>query len=144
MYAHAKDGGGVGGMRKKEGPVNLKIYTMTGNQLQCQAAYMRNSLFDQGYLDEQFVQLEELQDEANPDFVEDVVKLFYTDSARFIRNMELTLDSRPLDFEKLDDIMHQFKGSSSRCMRTFQEVKQEHAGLKKKLESYFEVARQAR
>ncbi|KAK6140755.1 hypothetical protein DH2020_025501 [Rehmannia glutinosa] len=168
MYAHAKDGGGVGGMRKKEGPVNLKIYTMTRNQLQCQAAYMRNSLFDQGYLDEQFVQLEELQDEANPDFVEDVVKLFYTDSARFIRNMELTLDSRPLDFEKLDDIMHQFKGSSSSigakkvkrectqfqeyckvgnfdgCMRTFQEVKQEHAGLKKKLESYFEVARQAR
>lgn len=45
----------------------------------------------QGYLDEQFLQLEDLQDEANPNFVEEVVKLFYTDSARFIRNIELTL-----------------------------------------------------
>ncbi|GFQ01512.1 histidine-containing phosphotransfer protein 4 [Phtheirospermum japonicum] len=88
---------------------------MKGNQLQRRAAYIRNSLFDQGYLDEQFVELEDLQDEANPTFVEEVVKLFYTDSARFIQNIEATLsrDSRPLDFEKLDDIMHQFKGSSS-------------------------------
>ncbi|KAI3468181.1 hypothetical protein Pfo_024844 [Paulownia fortunei] len=141
---------------------------MEGNQLQRQAACMRNALFDQGYLDEQFVQLEDLQDEANPNFVEEVVKLFYTDSARFIRNMELTLDNSPLDFEKLDNIMHQFKGSSSSigakkvkkectqfqeycnvgnfegCMRTFQEVKREHAALKRKLESYFQLARQAR
>lgn len=45
----------------------------------------------QGYLDEQFLQLEDLQDEANPNFVEEVVKLFFSDSARFIRNIEVTL-----------------------------------------------------
>lgn len=45
----------------------------------------------QGYLDEQFIHLEELQDDANPDFVEEVVKSFYTDSTRFIRNIELAL-----------------------------------------------------
>ncbi|KAG8375618.1 hypothetical protein BUALT_Bualt10G0119100 [Buddleja alternifolia] len=122
-----------------------RIYIMEGNQLQRQAAYLRNALFDQGYLDhEQFIQLEDLQDEANPNFVEEVVKLFYTDSARYIRNLDLTLDSRPIDFEKLDNIMHQFMGSSSRCMRTFQEVKHEHAALRKKLESYLQIARQAR
>ncbi|KAL0394117.1 UNVERIFIED_CONTAM: Histidine-containing phosphotransfer protein 4, partial [Sesamum latifolium] len=143
-------------------------HTMEGHQLQHQAACMRKALFDQGYLDEQFLQLEDLEDEANPNFVEEVVKLYYTDSARFIRNIEQTLDKNPFDFEKLDDIMHQFKGSSSSigakkvkrectqfqeyckngnfegCMRTFQEVKQEHAALKKKLESYFQLARQAR
>ncbi|XP_020550176.1 histidine-containing phosphotransfer protein 4-like isoform X2 [Sesamum indicum] len=141
---------------------------MEGHQLQHQAACMRKALFDQGYLDDQFLQLEDLEDEANPNFVEEVVKLYYSDSARFIRNIELTLDKNPFDFEKLDDIMHQFKGSSSSigakklktectqfqeyckignfegCMRTFQEVKQEHAVLKKKLESYFQLARQAR
>ena len=42
----------------------------------------------QGYLDEQFNQLEDLQDEANPNFVEEVVTLFYSDSARFIHNIE--------------------------------------------------------
>ncbi|XP_019262798.1 PREDICTED: histidine-containing phosphotransfer protein 4-like, partial [Nicotiana attenuata] len=64
--------------------------------------------------DEQFIQLEELQDDANPNFVEEVVNLFFTDSARFIRNIELALANGPYDFNKLDDMMHQFKGSSSR------------------------------
>lgn len=46
----------------------------------------------QGYLDrEQFTQLEELQDDANPNFVEEVVTLFYNDSARLIQNIEQTL-----------------------------------------------------
>ncbi|KAH6757721.1 hypothetical protein C2S51_000429 [Perilla frutescens var. frutescens] len=141
---------------------------MEGNKLQHQASYLRNALFNQGYLDEQFLQLEDLQDEANPNFVEEVVNLFYTDSTRLIRNIELTLDSVPWDFEKLDNIMHQFKGSSSSigakkvkkectkfqeyckvgnfegCMRTFQEVKQEHAALKRKLENYFQLTREAR
>ncbi|XP_051151296.1 histidine-containing phosphotransfer protein 4-like [Andrographis paniculata] len=133
-----------------------------------QAACMRKALFDQGYLDEQFIQLEDLQDDANPNFVEEVVKLYYSDSARFIRNIEVLLDKSCCDFEKLDDLMHQFKGSTSSigankvkrectlfqeyckvgnfegCVRTFQEVKQEHAALKRKLESYLEIAKQAR
>ncbi|RVW20800.1 Histidine-containing phosphotransfer protein 4 [Vitis vinifera] len=150
----------------------------------------------QGYLDEQFVQLEDLQDDANPNFVEEIVTLFYTDSARLIHNIEQALESRPLDFIRLDDYMHQFKGSSSsigakkvknectqfrehcsarmqkgtlhclhdslhmvlkpfnkggelvtdfnlRCVRTFQQVKQEHTILRRKLETYFQLARQA-
>ncbi|XP_042035772.1 histidine-containing phosphotransfer protein 4-like isoform X3 [Salvia splendens] len=129
---------------------------------------MRNALFSQGYLDDQFLQLEDLQDEGNPNCVEEVVKLFYSDSARLIQNIELTLENTPWDFEKLDNIMHQYKGSSSSigakkvkkeftqfqeyckvenidgCMRTFQEVKQEHASLKRKLENYFQLVREAR
>ncbi|KAG6389410.1 hypothetical protein SASPL_150878 [Salvia splendens] len=115
-----------------------------------QAAYLRNALFDQGYLDEQFLQLEDLQDETNPHFVEEVVKLFYTDSKK-----------HPRDFEKLDKIMHQFKGSSTSigakkvkkectqfqeycnvgnvegCIREFQEVKQEHAASRGSLSIIF-------
>ncbi|KAL3498521.1 hypothetical protein ACH5RR_041253 [Cinchona calisaya] len=127
------------------------------------AASMRETLFDQGYLDEQFIQLEELQDDANPNFVEDVVKVFYTDSARLIRNIEAEMGKHPIDFEKLDDAMHRFKGSSSGigakkvknectqfqdyckegnaegCFRAFQVVKQEHETLKRKLDTYFQV-----
>ncbi|XP_050938223.1 uncharacterized protein LOC103488557 isoform X3 [Cucumis melo] len=75
--------------------------------------------------------------------------------------------SKPTDFEKLDNYMHQFKGSSSSiganrvtdacsqfreyclagnlegCMRSFQQVKQEHEILKKKLDTYFQLVRQA-
>lgn len=45
----------------------------------------------QGYLDEQFIQLEELQDDDNPDFVEETVTTFYNNSARFLQNIEHTL-----------------------------------------------------
>jgi len=39
-------------------------------------------------VDDQFVQLEELQDETNPNFVEEVATLFYRDSARLLANIE--------------------------------------------------------
>ncbi|KAF8388912.1 hypothetical protein HHK36_025593 [Tetracentron sinense] len=140
---------------------------MEGSHLQRQMACMRKSLFDQGFLDEQFIQLEELQDDANPNFVEEVVTLFYRDSTRLILNVDQALEKVPLDFTKLDNYMHQFKGSSSSigaakvknectqfkecckagnaegCMRSFQQVKKEHAALRKKLEAYFQLARQA-
>ncbi|XP_047160793.1 pseudo histidine-containing phosphotransfer protein 5-like isoform X2 [Vigna umbellata] len=76
-------------------------------------------------------------------------------------------ERNPLDFNKLDTIMHQFKGSSSSigakkvkaectlfreycrtrngegCRRSFQQMKKEYAILRKKLETYFQMARQA-
>ncbi|KAM2061387.1 histidine-containing phosphotransfer protein 4 [Malus sylvestris] len=140
---------------------------MERNQLRRQVRLMRQSLFDQGFLDEQFVQLEELQDDANPNFVEEVATLYYRDSSRSLQILEQALQRNPRDFNKLDNYMQQFKGSSSSigakkvkadcqqfreycnagnaegCMRTFQRLKQEHATLKKKLEAYFQMARQA-
>ncbi|XP_015159552.1 pseudo histidine-containing phosphotransfer protein 2-like isoform X2 [Solanum tuberosum] len=111
--------------------------------MQRQAASMKRNLFNQDYLDEQFNELEELQDDDNPNFVEEVVNLFFTDSVRLIRNVDLALANEPYDFGRLDDLMHQFKGSSSRCKRAFQGVKQEYATLKTKLDAYFQVAREA-
>jgi len=45
----------------------------------------------QGYLDEQFIQLEELEDDDNPNFVEEVVTSYFSDSARLIRNINQAL-----------------------------------------------------
>ncbi|GFZ04199.1 HPT phosphotransmitter 4 [Actinidia rufa] len=115
---------------------------MERSQMYRQLANVRKALFDQGFLDEQFVQLEELQDDANPNFVEEIVTLFYRDSIRLIQNIELALEKSPLDFTKLDSCMHQFKGSTTSCKRTFQQLKKEYAVLKKKLEAYFQLARQ--
>ncbi|KAL6334999.1 hypothetical protein AAG906_023804 [Vitis piasezkii] len=139
---------------------------MERTQQHRQVAHMRQSLFDQGLLDEQFVQLEELRDDANPNFVEEVVTLFYRDSARLVLNIDQALDKTPLDFSKLDSYMHQFKGSASSigakkvkgectlfreyckagngegCMKTFQQLKKDYAVLRKKLETYFQLARQ--
>ncbi|KAE9467852.1 hypothetical protein C3L33_00229, partial [Rhododendron williamsianum] len=92
-----------------------------------------------GYLDEQFVQLEELQDDVNPNFVEEIVTLFYRDSTRLILNIEQALEKSSLDFSKLDTYMHQLKGKTTRCKRTFQQLKKEYSTLKKKLETYFQM-----
>ncbi|KAL6845143.1 hypothetical protein ACP4OV_024638 [Aristida adscensionis] len=114
-----------------------------------------------GYLDEQFCQVEDLQDEASPNFAEEVVTLFFKDSARLMGNIEQALDKYPKDFNRWDAYMQQLKGSccsigASRlksecmsfrdycgqgnvegCMRSFQKVKREHAVLRQKLEAYF-------
>ncbi|KAG2294623.1 hypothetical protein Bca4012_004289 [Brassica carinata] len=135
--------------------------------MQRQVALIKQSLFDQGYLDEQFVELEELQDDANPNFVEEVATLYFKDSARLISNIEQALERGSFDFNRLDNYMHQFKGSSTSigaskvktectmfreycrvgnaegCLRTFKQLKKEHATLRKKLEQYFQLARQA-
>ncbi|CAB4272516.1 hypothetical protein PRUPE_3G059200 [Prunus persica] len=140
---------------------------MDKNQSRRQVRLMRQSLFDQGFLDEQFIQLEELQDDSNPNFVEEIATSYYRDSYRSLQAIELALEKTPRDFSKLDSYMHQFKGSSSSigakkvkaecqqfreycnagngegCMRTFQALKKEHATLKKRLEAYFQMARQA-
>ncbi|GJM94816.1 hypothetical protein PR202_ga11495 [Eleusine coracana subsp. coracana] len=110
-----------------------------------------------GYLDEQFTQLEELQDETSPNFVEEVVVLFFKDSSRLLANIDQTLDKYPQDFYRLDSLVHTLKGrgTSIGAMRlknecsvlkahcnnknlegSLQKMKREHATLKQKLETY--------
>ncbi|KAL5145146.1 Histidine-containing phosphotransfer protein 4 [Glycine soja] len=124
-----------------------------------------NFLCTHGFLDEQFIQLEELQDDVNPNFAEEIVTLFYSDSVRLIYNIERALMSNPPNFTKLDGYMLQFKGSCSSigakkvknectrfseycaaenfegCFRTFQQINVEYTTLKKKLETYFQLVR---
>ncbi len=45
------------------------------------------ALLCQGLLDDQFLELQQLQDESSPDFVEEVVLLFIQDSGRIIQNL---------------------------------------------------------
>lgn len=47
--------------------------------------------FEQGILDDQFTQLQELQDENNPDFVVEVVTLFFQDTERLLNELARTL-----------------------------------------------------
>ncbi|TYH15516.1 hypothetical protein ES288_A05G048200v1 [Gossypium darwinii] len=112
--------------------------------MQNQIACIRRSLFDQGYLDEQFIQLEELQDDANPNFVQEIVTLFYTDSTRLIQNIELTLiGAKKVTSECAVFRQYCAAGNAEACIRNFQHIKQEHAILRKKLEFYFQMMGQA-
>ncbi|XP_068311352.1 histidine-containing phosphotransfer protein 1-like isoform X2 [Pyrus communis] len=83
-------------------------------------AQWRNQWFDytqylrrEGFLDDQFAQLKKLQDENSPDFVVEVVSLFFQDSEKLFNNMAGALEQNVVNFKQVDAYVHQFKGSSA-------------------------------
>ncbi|KAJ9180184.1 hypothetical protein P3X46_008460 [Hevea brasiliensis] len=134
-------------------------------QLQRQLVDYTASLFHEGFLDEQFNQLQQLQDENNPDFVVEVVSLFFEDSERLLNELAKALEQQCVDFKRIDAHVHQLKGSSSSigaqrvqkaciafrnycdeqntegCLKCLQQVKHEYSLVKTKLETLFKLQR---
>nr|PNR59838.1 hypothetical protein PHYPA_002630 [Physcomitrium patens]BCP96815.1 histidine-containing phosphotransfer 1 [Physcomitrium patens] len=83
------------------------------DELLAQHQDLVDSLLAEGILDDQFTQLQMLQDESNPGFVEEVVTLFFDDSEKLLNNLTDSLKTDPIDYKTVDGHVHQFKGSSS-------------------------------
>ncbi|RWR93655.1 histidine-containing phosphotransfer protein 1 isoform X1 [Cinnamomum micranthum f. kanehirae] len=144
----------------------MKGESMEVGQLQSTWFELITSFFREGFLDEQFAQLQQLQDESNPDFVFEVVTLFFDDSEKLLNDLARALDQQTVDFKKVDSHVHQLKGSSSSigaqrvknvciafrnycdqnnregCLRCLQQVKHECSLVKNKLESLFRLEQQ--
>lgn len=135
-------------------------------RLQQQLVELTNALFQEGFLDDQFTQLQMLQDASNPDFVAEVVNLFAEDSDRILTELTKALEVEPVDFKKVDAYVHQFKGSSSSigaqrvkavcvdfrayaeaenregCRQALQQIKHEFFLVKNKLEALLQLEQQ--
>ncbi|KAM0954274.1 putative signal transduction histidine kinase, phosphotransfer (Hpt) domain, HPT domain superfamily [Dioscorea sansibarensis] len=135
-------------------------------QLQGRFIEFISSLFREGFLDDQFTQLQQLQDESNPEFVMEVVSLFFEDSERLLNELTTTLEQQIVDFKKVDAHVHQLKGSSASigaqrvknvcitfrsfceasdregCLRCLQQVKHEYSLVKNKLETVCKLQQQ--
>ncbi|CAO2839677.1 unnamed protein product [Amaranthus hypochondriacus] len=131
--------------------------------LQRQFIEHMNSLYVEQYVDDQFTQLQKLADESNPDFVFEVVTLFFQDSEKLIDNLTKALEQPVVDFNQVANHAHQFKGSSSSiganrvknqcvkfrayceeqnregCVACLQDLQQEYFVLKKKFECLFKI-----
>ncbi|KAL7172277.1 hypothetical protein ACSBR2_031884 [Camellia fascicularis] len=136
------------------------------SQLQRQFVDYTTSLNREGFLDDQFTQLQKLQDESNPEFVVEVVSLFFEDSQKLLNNLASALQQQIVDYKQVDAHVHQFKGSSSSigaqrvknvcvgfrnyceeknldgCVRCLQQLKLEYTLVKSKLETLFRLEQQ--
>ncbi|KAJ6871325.1 histidine-containing phosphotransfer protein 5-like [Populus alba x Populus x berolinensis] len=112
------------------------------SQLQRQLADFLAPLYREGFVDDQFTQLQKLQDESSPDFVMEVVSLFFEDCEKLVNNMAKALEQQVVDFKQVDSHVHQLKGSSSRCLRCLQQVNHEYTQLKANLQTLFTLERQ--
>ncbi|KAK8495550.1 hypothetical protein V6N13_016520 [Hibiscus sabdariffa] len=139
---------------------------MESSHLRQQIAAMRQSFFDEEILDGQFCQLERLENRGNPNFVEEVLTMYFRDSTTLLQTVEQEIETDTIDLAKVDMMLHKFKGSSASigankvrnnitktrqlleegnlegAKLAFRELRMEHDNLRAKLEPYFQQLRQ--
>ncbi|KAG6794246.1 hypothetical protein POTOM_003485 [Populus tomentosa] len=87
---------------------------MASTPLRQQLSIMRQSFFDEGLLDQgQVSHLETLENEDDPDFIENLFTLFLRDSSRYIASIEKALETTPVDYLVMERMMYRLKGSSA-------------------------------
>ncbi|KAL4313092.1 hypothetical protein GQ457_01G047820 [Hibiscus cannabinus] len=121
----------------------------------------------QGILDEQFLQLQQLQDESSPNFVSEVVNIYFHESEKLLRSLRsLLMDREFSDYNKMGIHLNQFMGSSSSiganrirnvcvafraaseqnnragCLRALELLEHEYCFLKNKLHELFQIEQQ--
>ncbi|KAL4182531.1 hypothetical protein AMTRI_Chr11g150560 [Amborella trichopoda] len=81
--------------------------------LKQQLTGLLEQMYREGCLDEQFHQLQLLQDESNPGFVAEVISLFCDDSEKILTELTRILAQDVVEFNNITAFVHQLKGSSS-------------------------------
>ncbi|CAL9061665.1 unnamed protein product [Musa banksii] len=123
-------------------------------------------VFREGFLDNQYTLLQQLQDESEPKFVLQVGTLFLEDSEKLLNGLRSILDQQDVDFEKLDACVRKLMGSSASigakrvknvciafhnsckkgskegCLKYLQQMAQEYLLVKRKLETLFKLETQ--
>ncbi|KAK1360114.1 Histidine-containing phosphotransfer protein [Heracleum sosnowskyi] len=124
-------------------------------------------LFHQGVLDEQFLQLLQLRDESSPNFVSEVVNMYFNESEKLLRSLRaLSVDRQHWEYTKVGLHLNQLMGSSSSiganrirnvciafraaseqnnrpgCLRALDVLEHEFCYLKNKLHEFFLIEQQ--
>ncbi|XP_078158843.1 histidine-containing phosphotransfer protein 2-like [Carex rostrata] len=139
---------------------------MASTQIKAQLNDLLNSMFAMDFLDEQFKQLQMLEDGSCPGFISEVITIFCDDAERILSLITELLSKPVVDFEKVDAYVHQLKGSSSSvgakrvalvcikfrnvcqendkegCMATLYEIRREFDELNKKFRTMLQLEQQ--
>ncbi|KAI3449574.1 hypothetical protein Pfo_006239 [Paulownia fortunei] len=132
----------------------------TVRQLHKQYVGFLTSLF-RGFLDDEFVRVQQVRDESIPNYMVDLFSGFFKDFEKLLNNLA---PAQVVNFEQVEDLVHQHKGASSSahrlanlcvairnsckkknldlCLICLQQMKQEYYVLKNKMETLLRLERQ--
>ncbi|KAL8171734.1 hypothetical protein V2J09_023538 [Rumex salicifolius] len=124
-------------------------------------------LFHQGVLDEHFLQLQQLEDETSPNFVAEVVNIYFYECEKLLRNLRsLLMEKEVTEYNRVGVHLNQMMGSSSSiganrvrnicvafrsaseqcnrtgCLRALTMLEDEYCYLKNKLHQLFQMEQQ--
>ncbi|KAI4377084.1 hypothetical protein MLD38_014770 [Melastoma candidum] len=142
---------------------------MKNNSVHDEATVTRQMLLDQGYLDNYFMQLEQIEASGNPNFVRYIFNLYFEDTEKYIHTVERCLEMSLPNSDDVDGALYRLKGSSAsigankvkievnrlramckekdaeteRCKELLQNLKRERAILKEKMDNYFQLLKSA-
>ncbi|KAG7551272.1 HPT domain superfamily [Arabidopsis thaliana x Arabidopsis arenosa] len=114
----------------------------------------------QGYLNNQYTQLEALAKDTNPNFIIEIITLYFRDSPNVIASLEHELERDPIEvpmitkcilrigaskvFEELKKANTSLKAGNIEGIKVaLGDIKKEHSELRAKFETYFQLMRQA-
>ncbi|XP_062090898.1 pseudo histidine-containing phosphotransfer protein 5-like isoform X2 [Humulus lupulus] len=116
---------------------------MESSPLRQQIATMRQSLFDEKMLDEHYLIVEQLEDENNPNFAEEIMTMYFRDSTQLIANLEQAfIGANQVSIEVNQMRKCTREHDIERMKTTLQQVKKEHEKLRGRIEPYFQLLRQ--
>ncbi|CAN6442398.1 unnamed protein product [Victoria cruziana] len=143
------------------------MLALEADKLEADMHRLLTLLFHQGVLDEQFLQLQQLQDETSPNFVAEVVTIYFRETEKLLTNLRKLLAEREFtDFKKMGKHLNQLVGSSSSigakrvrnvcfafrslseqnnragCLRLLAHLEHEYCLLKNKLHELFQLEQQ--
>ncbi|XP_057985438.1 pseudo histidine-containing phosphotransfer protein 5-like isoform X1 [Hevea brasiliensis] len=141
---------------------------MENDPLRQQIAAMKQSLLNEGTVESHFFHMEQHQSSKDPNILEREIGLLYTNSMNITNNIEQQLENHPVDFTAITELVQQLRGMSARlgtkkvmervlallaCCHerhvqrsklSLPVLKLELETLKARLDSYFQLVRQAR
>ncbi|KAJ0238637.1 Histidine containing phosphotransfer protein [Hirschfeldia incana] len=105
---------------------------------------MRQSFFDEGYLNCQYTQIEALEKDSSPYFIVEIITLYFRDSPNVIAALEhefigaIKINN---ELEKANILLQ--AGNIDGMKAAVRDIKKEHNELRAKFETYFQLMRQA-
>nr|KAJ0216840.1 hypothetical protein LSAT_V11C300143110 [Lactuca sativa] len=112
-------------------------------QLQRQYAEYTTSLYHEGYLNDQFMQLQKLQDESDPDFLVGLVSVFVDDSKKLLD----TLTTAFIGAQRLMRVCVLFinyckEKNLDGCLWCLQQANHEYILVRSKFKALFKLEKQ--